>query len=201
MNIEELSEQLYEDLNGFINSISINNEYMTIAMECDDWANQERKLNIQLLCKGVRESTINVGPISFVKWQGEHVVLSEYSEEHVHLYFSSAPKDPYSVIGHLYTAHQSFFSGWRPFTMHIHASATILADGNGLLARGPRSLIEILASSVEGQLHVNIVKSYSPNSKYMALILDDTFVICESISLVESTANMSFNRDALPRAR
>ncbi|MGJ0492787.1 hypothetical protein [Methylobacter sp.] len=66
MNIEELSEQLYEDLNGFINSISINNEYMTVAMECDDWANQERKLNIQLLCKGVRESTINVGSVALV---------------------------------------------------------------------------------------------------------------------------------------
>lgn len=192
MNIDDLSEQLYEDLNGHIRSISVENEHLCLNMECDDWSKPGERLHFKINCYGVRESQVEVGPIGWVEWLGSHPALVDYLEDHAELYFSSVPHDPYSVIGRLYTAHNSFYSGWRPFSMHINASANILTGGHGLIARGPRSLISALASSIEGLLNFNILNGHSPKEGLKALIIESNFVVCESVTLVaDSVANKS----------
>jgi hypothetical protein len=190
MKIEELSEEVYEDLNGRIMSADHQDDTITLVYECDYWKDPDKRVSFLLRCKMVAETTVCPGVSCDLWWASEHPLLLNHNEKHGGLFFTSKPTNPHEVIGLLYQTHEDLFHGWRLLRDHInHCGKThkILASGNGLLARGPLPLLDLYQKSLGRLLKTNIVKSYTPDGGYSALIFDDTFVICKEVEVRHHT--------------
>lgn len=185
MMLEELSERLYEDLNGEVVSVAQSNRGLLVTLECDDWDNARARRRFLLHCNDVKESSLTVGGVGWLKLVSEHPVLLAHNSEHSELMFSSAPKNPYEVIGRLMEAHAKFYGHWRKLSEHLNASHSILAGGHGLIARGPHTVMQLYSAAVEDLLKVNIVRSYAPKTAFKALIFESEFLICSAVSIME----------------
>ena len=134
----------------------------------------------------VRESTLIVGSLEEVAVRSEgDPLLWEHNEQHGGLYFSNAPANTHEIIGRMFEAHQSVLGTWRPFESYISATTAILASGCGLLARGPRPLLEVYQASLHGVLDVYFAPSHMPAGGNSVMYFDDAFVIYESYALAE----------------
>lgn len=190
MNIEELSEAVYEDLNGKIVSADHHDTAVTLLYECDNWKEPDKRVSFRLRCVDVAETTACPGVSETLQWTTEHPLLLNHNRQHGDLFFTSTPDNPHEVVGVLYQTHEDFFQGWRPLRDYINQCGKthqILAAGNGLLARGPLPLLELYQSSVAHLLKTNIVNSYTPLGGYSALIFDDSFVICRNTEVSQRT--------------
>ncbi len=188
MNIKELSENVYEDLNGQIVSVDCQETTVTLFFECDHWKDLDKRISIQIRCSEVVENAVSPGFSGFLQWEDNHPLLLKHNKQHGSLFFTSKPTKPYEVIGILYQAHEDLFKGWRPLSDHINQCGKtndILASGSGLLARGPIPVLELYQNSLEGLIQTNIIKSYTPNGGYKALILDEFFLVCKEVKLTQ----------------
>lgn len=185
MLIEELSEYLYDDLNAEVISITKSYRGEVITLECDDKDNGDKKKRFSILCTNVQESTLTVGGVQEVKVVSEHPVLLEHNSERSQLMFSSAPENPFEVMGRLLEAHKSFYGHWRTLSDHLHANSVILSGGYGLIARGPRVVLQVYADAINKLLSVNIIDGHTPKREFMALIFDKQFVVCSAVEMME----------------
>ncbi len=187
MLIEDLSENLYEDLNGQVISTDQSNRGLLVTLECDDWENQSqrRRRRFLLLCTDVKESTLTVGAVGWVKFVSEHPVLLEHNSDHSELMFSSAPENPFEVIGRLMEAHTELYGHWRTLAEHLNVSHSILSGGYGLVARGPHLVMQKYAAAIDNLLKVNIVHSYKPKTQFKCLIFEDQFLVCSAVEVME----------------
>ncbi|MBV8656988.1 MAG: hypothetical protein JO142_04100 [Burkholderiales bacterium] len=185
MLIEDLSKYLYEDLNGQVDSIAQGNRGLLITLECDDWEIHGGRRRFLLVCADVRECTLTVGPVGWVKFFTEHPVLLEHNSEHSELMFSSAPGNSYEVIGRLQEAHGKVYGHWRLLSEHLNANHEILSGGHGLVARGPHLVMQKYAAAIDSLLKVNIVHSYKPKTEFRALVFDEQFLVCNYVDVIE----------------
>jgi hypothetical protein len=185
MNIEALSEYVYDDLNAEIISISQSHRGEFITLECDDRDNEYKKRRFGILCVNVQESTLTVGGVQEVRVVDEHPVLFEHNSARSQLMFSSAPDNPFEVIGRLMEAHKNFYDHWRPLSDHLHANSAVLSGGYGLIARGPRVVLEAYADAINTRLSVNIVDRSTPKNQFKALIFDRQFLVCSAVEVME----------------
>jgi hypothetical protein len=190
MNIEELSEAVYEDLNGRIVSADHQDDRVTLVYECDYWEDPDKRVSFLLRCSEVAETTACPGVSGDLWWTSEHPLLLNHNHQHGSLFFTSKPANLHGVVGVLYQTHEDLFQGWRPLRDHInHCGKTheILASGNGLLARGPIPLLELYQKSVQRLIKTNIVNSYTPDGGCRAIIFEDSFVICKEVEVSQQT--------------
>lgn len=190
MNIEELSEAVFEDLNGGIASAAHQDTGLSVVYECDSWKDPDKRVSFLLLCSEVAETTVCPGLSEDLWWTAEHPLLLNHNSERGSLFFTSSPDNPHEVVGVLYQTHENLFRGWRPLRDYInHCGQThqILASGNGLLARGPLPLLELYQKSIGHLLKTNTVKSYTPDGGYKAIIFDESFVICKDVEVSQQT--------------
>lgn len=185
MLIQDLSEHLYEDLNGQVVSMVKSNLGLLVTLECDDWENKMPRRRFLLSCADVRESTLAVSSVGWVKLVSEHPVLLAHNSEHSELFFSSAPVNPFEVIGRLMETHSTFYGHWRKLSEHLQASSVTLSGGHGLIARGPHLVMKRYAAAIDSLLEVNIVHSYEPKNKFKALIFEREFLVCGRIEAME----------------
>jgi hypothetical protein len=89
--------------------------------------------------------TVEVGPAELIDYHTNHTVLRPYLEETGQLSFLGAPSNPHAAVGELLAADHAWSSGWIPLGRFLRVSfpiAQLLAGGQGVLATGPRSLLE-----------------------------------------------------------
>jgi len=189
MNIEELSKELYEDLNGRITAVDHTDD-LIIHFLCNDWNDYETTRLFRISCHGVKESEVQPSVSGEVKFTEQHQLLWNHNEPHGYLYYSSAPENRHEILGRLWESHEMFFGGWRPLTdfANTHNSGQFIEfckGNNGQLAHGPKSLLELYQDVVGDKLKTNYVPSYNPKGGYKALVFDTCFVICKSVTVTD----------------
>ncbi len=147
MKFEELSEQVYEDLNGYINAVIKKERTYQVIFECDDWLNPAQRRRFILEFENVAEFHITPGDCGAMYTTTDHPLLWDHNEVHDSIYFSSSPDNPAEFLGLLYSAHCSLLKDWRPFNRYVYVNLSSLQRGDGLLAEGPRDACAIRSSA------------------------------------------------------
>jgi len=189
MSLESLRAAIYEDLNAHVLSVSSDGSRYHVEIECDDWQGAGFKRRFRLTFSDVAEATVTPGWFGNLIVEIEHPLLWKYNDEHLSMYFSTAPAVPLELIGELYERHRGLFSDWRALSETLHADSARLQCGHGLFAQGPRRVIEEYARIVAGRLKYSIVAAYVPKGGYSVALFDSTFVVCRSSSVAEIAVN------------
>ncbi|WP_133406886.1 hypothetical protein [Parashewanella tropica] len=186
MNIETLCNNIYEDLDGYISAIESTYMGISFIYETDHWEEHDKRVRLRIECEDVAESTLNIEAGGSFQLVTEHPILDEYTGESGTLFFSSKPNNPYEVIGSLYTAHESYFKGWRNLSKYLNTNIPItdlLNSGNGSLASAPIPILELYKNALSELLNVNIIKSHNNESGFKMLIVENTYVVCKRFNV------------------
>ena len=183
MNLRTLLDHHYEDLNSFVVAIEARAGTTTVNFECDDWENTDRRRTVVLTFADVIESTLVTGPAESLSLLEAHPLLLDHNEAHEDLYFSSAPTDANHVLGSLHLAHTALMGDWRPLARYVQATPTILATGNGLLARGPKPLIRAYQNALSGLVESNLLSEIrQPAERWQVFLFDDLYLVCRHVA-------------------
>jgi hypothetical protein len=115
----------------------------------------------------------------------EHPLLHEHEEPEDSLFISSPAADPDAALLDLDCLCQERFRGWRPAARYLnpgYPARRILAEGSGMLLRGPRSFVEG-ATDVLARAGVRVAKPDPAKDRARtacALLLGRNFVVAES---------------------
>ena len=96
-------------------------------------------------CADFRTSRLSVGWVNEAELTADHPVLLRYTQPHVQLGFMGRPPDSRLVVADLWEVHRSVTDLWYPFEEFLNhrvSLAQLLASNSGLLADGPRSLMD-----------------------------------------------------------
>jgi hypothetical protein len=186
ITFDELSEAVYEDLNGRIVSVSTDQQAHHVLFECDDWRrDHDGQRRFELVFRDVPEATATPSVSGGIHAAHEHPLLWQHNDEHVSMFFSSSPSQPLELLGALYEAHSRLLGGWRELGDYLHASSELLRGGHGLFAKGPKRIIDDYSRVVGDRLHHAIVHGHTPRGGYQVVLFDECYVICQSVSVVE----------------
>ena len=117
MNIEELSENLYDDLNGRILTVDYTDD-LVIDFQCDDWNDPEVSRHFRIICHGVKETEILPCVSGEVEFTSSHQLLWSYNEQQGYLYYTSKPESRYELLGRIWEAHEKVL-GEEPYINSI----------------------------------------------------------------------------------
>ncbi len=208
MDIEELCTRFYEELDGRIVHVRLDDlepywdRYTArISFECDpfDSCDLSGRLRFEITCSGVREMNLTERVVDSLAFLTEHPLLLEYNSPYEYLHFSSAPASPEEAVGRMYLAHQDLVGDWRPLRRVLNqgigqAGLTLpdhLRSGWGMLAHGPSPVICALAEAVAPLMRVYRNPEHHLNAGYRdvnegfrALLFDDAYVICAAADVV-----------------
>ena len=186
MNIDELSNNLYEDLGPVVTSLASTQRGVAIGLECDDWNQSGQRRSFLLSCSGVAENNLKLRSIDCIGLKTEHCTLLQHQSDQAELYFSSSPKDPFKVMDTLRSLNQNMFQGWRSDTSYICTNANMLAEGHGIIARGPEQVLIEYLNVLKEDLKCSLIKTHSLSGNFTLLFLStDNFVICEEVECIE----------------
>ncbi len=190
MNIEKLSQNINVDLNAEITAVDFSDR-LVITLQCDDWQNDEQTCLFKIVCKGVEESDVTPSLISKVDFTNSHPLLWNHNEPHGYLYYSSKPSNRYEILGLIWEAHEKLFGGWRQIAdfANTYNSGQLISfceGSDGLLANGPKKLMDIYQSAVCDKLQTNYVSSYNPEKNCNVLVFDTCFVVCSSVEVLKN---------------
>jgi len=186
MNIELLSDKLYEDLNGQITRVE-HGDSLEIYFECNDWDDLNSIRKFKITCVNVLESEIQSCFSGEIEFTEKHHLLWKHNEPHGYLYYSSEPENSYEVLGRIWEAHEIACEGWRPLSDFINTGHNVgFCNGqNGQLAHGPLPLLNAYQKAINGKMKTNYVPSYQPKGGLKVLMFDTCFVVCKSLVIEE----------------
>ncbi|RZU48096.1 hypothetical protein EV700_1068 [Fluviicoccus keumensis] len=190
MDIKQLTDIVYEDLNPVITKVCFAAEHnIALTLECDDWQGGADRRKFLLLCDLVRESTITVGDAGYLDFCDDHPVLQGHKGPQGELYFSSAPVFPESVFFKAHDILGKYLKDWLDPSTFLNGSPEnlkkYLLSGNGLLARGPFGPLEALAKGLSNELRLNLVPTVTLHEAWKALIIDSSWMICKTVHVQE----------------
>jgi len=185
MTFNELSEAVYEDLNGRVLSVSSDEKAYRVVFECDDWRDNDRRRRFELIFEDVPEANATSSECWGFHLVEEHPLLWNHNEENVSMFFSSTPSDPLALLGRLYEAHTLLVGEWREMSRYWKAGSKLLQLGYGLLAEGPRRIIDEYARVVGDTLRFSIVHGHNPRGGYRVVFFDECYVVCRNVSVIE----------------
>jgi hypothetical protein len=185
MTIDELIEQYYDDLDGAITGFSGGTDTLDITFEYDESFQGEARI-ATIRCTDVRECTLHPGGIAELTRPADHPLLWQHVQPHQILAFSSAPPDPFELLGRLYCAHEQLFDGWRAPRDCIHATPEILSGGLGQLAHGPEKAVHAYREIAQRFVQCSVVPQLTPKESCQLILFDEAFVICRDVSLLDS---------------
>jgi hypothetical protein len=185
MTIDELIEQYYDDLDGAITGFSGGTDTLDITFEYDESFQGEARI-ATIRCTDVRECTLHPGGIAELTRPADHPLLWQHVQPHQILAFSSAPPDPFELLGRLYCAHEQLFDGWRAPRDYIHATPEILSGGHGQLAHGPEKAVHAYREIAQRFVQCSVVPQLTPKESCQLILFDEAFVICRDVSLLDS---------------
>ncbi len=189
MKFEELSEQVYEDLNGRIVATIKREQTYQVIFECDDWLGPSQRQRFTLEFGNVAEFNVTPGECGVIYATADHPLLWDQNEDLDSIYFSSRPANPAEFLGLLYSAHCSLVKGWRPFSQYAHADLSLLQRGDGLLAEGPRRVIEAYATIAEGRVRYSIVHKHTLRGGYQVVFFEKDYIICQTLPMIKLDVN------------
>jgi hypothetical protein len=103
-------------------------------------------------CSFVIDYRFEAAPIDAVVHvtEVEHPLLARYADMHASLFFRGTIERPRDLVGALLEEHREACAEWISFDSLLEEHAMVaLAQGHGLLARGPRRLLERYATVLE----------------------------------------------------
>lgn len=106
----------------------------------------------RIRASSVRAVDIRDDEFDSVRHEHRHPLLLAHHHDEVELYFQGALADAYGAIGRLYAEHTSKVHGWISFDAFLNKSMPLpqlLAAPSGILARGPRPLLETYQTVLE----------------------------------------------------
>jgi hypothetical protein len=203
MNISMLCDHLCSELEPCITKIILHDEdqpaselSLSFVLECYDWERYSfegynsgllAKRVFEITCTQYIESSLNVGGFSDMQITDTHPLLFKYSLPHIALYFSVKPNNPHEIVGRLYEAHKESYQEWRPFSDCIHENLIdVLCGGFGLLAQGPKVIMEAYKNSVSDLLKLRAVEN-DFSKKRQLLLMSYGYIICSNIFVNELT--------------
>jgi hypothetical protein len=148
-------------------------------------------------CSFVIDYRFEAGSIDSIEHvtDAQHPLLARYLDLHASLFFNGAVERPADLIGALLVEHRDRCGNWTSLDSHLQDNAdAALAGGNGLLASGPRELLERYAAVLERHgLEPSIVggrpfdefrdgKRQPRTRPVEALLLGSSFVVADSFS-------------------
>jgi hypothetical protein len=184
MTFEELNLHFYEDLQGGITSVLQVGETIQVHFECDDWDNYDKRRKFKLEFLNVVEAVMVPCEIGALELYTDHPLLWQHNEQHMLMYYASSP-NPYELIGKLYEVHNHLHKGWRSLSDYFYASVEWLKEGRGLLAEGPRRVIEEYGKTVGDSLRYSIVEGHVPKGGYRVFVFEKCFIVCKEVSVFE----------------
>lgn len=206
VDLNQLADVLYEDLNGYIYSVeyvSGNSNALLIRFRCDNWRyDEQNQYSVRdeydsspryftIHCSGVVESDIQPSSSGELQFTEQHPLLWDYTEPRGGLYYSATTQaSAYEILGRLSDAHSQVLHGWRPVKHYTNGyrrqnKLVLGTDGSGQLAQGPKPLMDIYQQALEGILDTYFVPATTPKEDVKALIFDEGFVICRHAFLIE----------------
>ncbi len=186
MNIDELSNNLYEDLGPTVTSLALTQRGIAIGLESDDWNQSGHRRSFLLSCSNIAENNLKLGSIDCIGLKTEHCTLLQHQSDQAELYFSSSPKDPLKVMDTLRVLNKNIFQSWRSETSYICTNANMLSEGHGIIARGPEQVLNEYLNELKEDLKCSLIKTHSLSGKFILLFLSaDNFVICEEVECIE----------------
>lgn len=192
MQIEELCENVYIDLNPRVTAVHIDEWDLRLSFETDCWK-EDRRRHFLISCQSVFESALHFEPpypIEGIAYVTDDPLLWKHNQNHAYLHFTSAPKNPHEVIGRLYLAHESTME-WHPLKEYLNQAYIgkldeLLQGGRGMLAFGPESLIDAYEAEIGSLMSTNRNPAQKKaDGGAVGLILDDFYVVAKSIAVQE----------------
>lgn len=112
----------------------------------------------------------------------DHPLLVDHREPETPLFISSRAADPDRTLSRLDDVTRSFFHGWRPLVRYLnpdYPSRTLLAEGHGLLLRGPASYVAACSEIVAAEgVRVDPVVPLTVDTRPLAaLCFDRSYVV------------------------
>lgn len=100
--------------------------------------------------KQVKDYKMTLDFFEDIVHETSHPLLLEYLEPTHELYFNSKSNDVYMIIGELLIKHQKATNNWIDFQQYFNGDLEwLLAQEQGLLAKGPESIINIYKEVLE----------------------------------------------------
>jgi hypothetical protein len=116
----------------------------------------------------------------------DHPLLLRFARPY-DLYFSGGRDDAVAVIGELYTRHVAAFGHWLDFHDFVRWNACeILKGGHGLLAQGPREMMDVYAAALAARgIPARILPTHTRDYDYenpspQLLLIGESYLIAES---------------------
>lgn len=121
-------------------------------------------------CHDIRDSSVAREWAHDLSLTDEHPLLLGYQYPHATLAFRGRAAQTQSAVGALWLAHASVTQGWIPFGRYLNPwveLGDLLASGSGVLADGPRPLLERYAAALSDQQVDTTVFKERPAKRYV----------------------------------
>ena len=123
-------------------SFETNHNDMNLQIDISDFTENDIWSKWKISAKSVRTYSI-LNPFGdSIYFENDHILIKLQKDDNVNLYFNGKPSDPYLLMGKLFIAHQEVCQRWVPFDKYIRCGLSLLEGGHGLLAQGPKILLD-----------------------------------------------------------
>lgn len=196
MDIGSLTAWMNEDRNGLVRLASgsrpvpVGESADELELDLAGDGDDGSRWHFRLRCLDVRDWDLRSCVADPLEWTDDHPVLWRFSSAPENLHFLAPATDPFAVIGRLWIAHESKANGWLELRDHLNDGGHLghewlLRQPQGLLASGPRALIDVYATALDGVLDFHrtpaVRREYDPNSGLRALVFDASYVVCRDV--------------------
>ena len=128
---------------------------MNLLLEVIDYSEKQSWSKWKISAKSIRDYLI-VNPFGEISYyESDHILIKLQKDDTVKLYFNGKPSNPYTLIGKLFFAHQEVCQNWIPFDKYINCGFSLLNGGHGLLAEGPKILLNKYAEVLSCLLYTS----------------------------------------------
>jgi hypothetical protein len=191
MDLARLCDGLYEDSNALTTCVRLaSSGDLLVEIECDDWEGAEKRRQFTITCRGHVANDVCIGAIGSIALHREHPLLLERKGRQGALYFSTSPRDPDRMFSEVWDVLSKAYGGWVVPSEAIERSPSafraLLVGGYGLLLRGPIPVLENVRARLGNALVTQLIDTHVANSDLLVLVIDDHFVICREVEVIES---------------
>ena len=143
-------------------------------------------------CADARTARVNGDWAASVALTTDHPLLLPYTQPRAELAFRGHAPDPRAVVGDLWEAHRAATGAWYPFEWFFNRGlplAELLATGGGVLAEGPRPVLDAYAAAVAAHSVESSILAERPPLRWLdgawqpepgrlrALVIGDSYVV------------------------
>lgn len=189
ITLNDLCDNLWEGLDGQVSVVEVPSEkQLSITLRCEDWQDSNLVREFRINCDQVVESTLQPSPCDELGFVNDHVLLWNFNHAHYSLFYASVPENGHEILGLLWEAHERALNTYSEHLVSISPVNFIehCGDGYGLLARGPKPLMEIYQKAISDKIKTRMVSSHTPRGGYCGLLFECGYVIAQSFKIDEN---------------